>query len=102
MGYYLAADLEDPQPLASNVGWGDFTRWVASLPREGFDTLRHLCREGWTGKAKALAAELGAGLKAHAPTRADVQETAAGLATLLEKAGSAEVVTVTDGLGPGD
>lgn len=96
MGYALQIDTADEVPLASNSGWGDFSRWVAGLPA-GFPALRHLCREGWTGKVAELRSELAAALKDHAP-KADVKTTAAGL--LKSVPAGAEVVSVTDGLGP--
>jgi hypothetical protein len=100
MGYYLAADQQDPVPLASLMGMRDLRLWVGSLPQGEFMSLRHLLEYAWEQDVDDLRAELAAALSAHAPQDADTRSTAAGLLSTLRAAGAVIVVTVTDGLGP--
>jgi hypothetical protein len=97
VGYSLLVDTAEPVSLASNAGWSDFVAWVRDLPREESAALRHLCQYGWTGKVAGLREELAAALKDHAPQQADLKTTVRGLVAALPE--SAEVVSVTDGLG---
>lgn len=101
MGYYLQIDADRTEPLASNTGWGDFCRWVGSLPAGKCMALRALCAHGWTGEVAAAAQGLEMALKKAAPKQADVKTTADGLLKLLTDAKGAEVVSVTDGVGSG-
>lgn len=99
MGFYLQIDTKDPEPLGSNTGWNDMTRWVETLPAT-YPDLHHLCQHGWTGNADALTEQVGLAAHYHAPKQADVTSTLANFAALLAKDGKgAEVVSVTDGLG---
>jgi hypothetical protein len=101
MGFYLAVDLEEPAPLASNAGWGDVQEWGEGLEAEAFPQLVHLLEHGWSA-APPLFAELSQALQEQPPRSSDLATTLDGLLTLLRKAQGAEVVSVTDGMGPDD
>lgn len=101
MSYYLQIDLDDMRQVASNHGYGDLIRWVQKLPQDEAPNLRHLVRYGWSGEIGKIASELSIAIKNHAPP-GDVLSTAKGLLTLIDGREHAEVVSITDGVGPSD
>lgn len=101
MGLYLQIDLEDAEPLASSSGWGDVIDWTERLPSAGYSDLLHLAEHGWAPGAN-LFDELTRALQAETPRSADLAATLDNLLSLFRRAQGAEVVSVTDGLGPDD
>ena len=102
MGLYLQIGLQDPEPLASNSGWGDVIEWAERLDEAEFDNLAHLCEFGWA-PAPPLLEELTRALQQEPPRNADLAATLDNLLSLFRQAQEgAEVVSVTDGLGPDD
>lgn len=99
MGLYLSFDGALGTDLASNSGWGDFTRWTEKLG--GAPDLFHLVDYGWTGRPHAAAADLAKAMRDDPPDDGSVRSTAANLLDLL-KGTAAEIVSVTNGLGPND
>ena len=100
MSVYLAFDTDQDggSQVATIAGWGDFTRWAGSL--KGAPQLAHLVAHGWSQHLAAMADELTAALKDHAPGDADTRGVADGLLSLLGGRGGAEVAVITEGLVP--
>lgn len=102
MGWSLQIDLAEAIPLATNRGWGDMLDWVKALPAGQFMGLRHLCQYGWVGPVALAARDLAAALAAQSPADHETRHTADEMLASLKAGGGAEVVSVTDGLGPDD
>ena len=96
MSIYLSIDSGTPTFLASNTGWGDFTRWVDG--QDGAGLVAHLCDHGWGEPASGIASGLRTLLKRGGPS-ADVKDTGENLLSLLHGL-SDEAVTVNDGTSP--
>jgi hypothetical protein len=99
MSILAALDGGEPTDLASNLGWGDFGRWVDQLNPEIFPQLSHLRVYGWCQNLPKLAKELEEGLGLRSAS-GDVASTGKALLEVLTGT-KAEVLTITDGLGPG-
>lgn len=95
---YIAADGGEPDFVASNVGWGDLSRWAESLG-DAAPNLRHLCEHGWDEPAGELAKEVGS-----LPTPDDeaVAGTLAELRSVLGGVPASAAVVVTNGAEPAD
>lgn len=102
MSLYLQVDLNEPQPLATNRGWGDVLDWIRSLPAGEYLALRHLGQYGWVEPVSAVTSDLAAALARHAPSSEDVRTTTAGMLETLRNGSTGEVVSVTDGMGSDD
>lgn len=93
MSIYLATSPDAPAFLASNTGWGAFSRWVQFL--KGAPALARLCAYGWSDDIEEMRDELEAALSlAEDP---DVKSVGAALLNLLA---GAETAVITDGMNP--
>lgn len=95
MSIYAQVDDNQTQ-VASNTGWGEFTRWVDGLDVDANESLIHLADYGWTENISDAAAQLDAALAASPPSDDKVLSTAKVLLQALQAGGS--VATITDGM----
>jgi hypothetical protein len=51
MAFYLQIDLEEPEQVATNTGWGEVLDWSERLDPGAFPNFVHLCEHGWAGGA---------------------------------------------------
>lgn len=99
MSVYATLDGEISDQIASNGGYGDFGRWVDGLDVDAFPQLVHLREHGWTQNLPDFRQQLNQALEEN-PPGPDTEEMAKGLSDLLDK-NDAEVLTVSEGFGPG-
>lgn len=93
MGFYLAVDEKDEEPLASNTGWAGARDWMIRLAGE---EPRHFATHGWSQKPQDLLVQLQAGIHAARPEQ-DVVDTVSNMVKLL--AGAHTLALITDGFG---
>ena len=96
MSLYASIDDKPAGDVATNGGWADFGRWVATL--EGVTELRQLTEYGLADDAEQLAADLRGAVADGQPTL-DQASIAAGLVVIADAAEPGEVITVSDGVG---
>ena len=102
MGYYLQIDDTDTEPVASLSGWGDAVKWVGTLPPSA-SALHHLALYGWEDDVPATLKQLKSAMGSTPPKAEQTKKTIDNLLSLLtEKARSAKVISITDGLGASD
>ncbi len=81
MSLYLNCAFADGEKMAVEVatvrGWGDFSRWAMSLPKE-FDQVRELAQKGHGKGSKSLEDELRKAMKSNPP-----KPSAEAVATIL-------------------
>lgn len=95
MSVYAAFDDGPGDQVASNRGWGDFCRWVDSLPAS-YGKLKRLVEDG-QAKTAGLSDLLEDALREHGAPH-DVETTVAGFIALLDSAEEdADAVFVTNG-----
>jgi hypothetical protein len=92
----------DPPTDAGQVGtikgWGDFGRWVESLPLNGHGALVQQWEHGGTDQLDSLPRQLQNALDRHPPKVSTVRSTAAKLLTLLQsRPKAAEGIVIHDG-----
>ena len=97
MSMYLTVDEATPTEIASNTGWGDFSRWVEAL--EDAPELQHLVDHGWTEPAADAREELQDAIESH-PPGPDVLTIAQSILDLLDE--SSGVIVVGNGIGEGE
>jgi hypothetical protein len=85
--------------VGTTRGWGDFGRWVETLPLDGHVALVQLWEHGGTDQLAALARQLPNALDRHAPKVSTVRSTVAKLLTLLQsRPKAAEGIVIHDGV----
>lgn len=92
MSIYLTLDTDEPTFLASNKGYGDFSRWAESVDGE---ELHHLTCYGWSQQPKKLRQQLQAALENSPPER-DTAKVAGQLLSLID---DGKVIGITEGFG---
>jgi len=98
MSLYLQTEDDDAQMfLASTKGWGDFCRWVATVPAERSKYLRELCDKGISQYSDEVRRQLRAAVDVIKPSP-DVRS----IAQVLTDAPVSELWMVTDGMGSGE
>lgn len=71
--------------LGTTKAWGNFSRWVDSLPLEGHEALVTLVEHGWTNDPEALKRQLGQALGAAREITANVRHTGEVLLAAFER-----------------
>lgn len=97
MSMYYSFDGGEPLDFCSNKGYGDLCRWVDSL-KGAYPELSHLRNYGWEQDLQPLTKQLGKAIEAKPPASTDVMKTAKGLLAALSGRGSAEVLTINNGI----
>lgn len=93
MACHLAFNTgSEEHPLATLAGWGDFCRYVDTLPADDFGQLVHLVEHGWCQQLAALTVEIERALAQVPPAAPDVAKTARGLLALLQNRPDAATV----------
>lgn len=96
MSYSVQTDQHGFRQIATNAGYGDFGRWVDSLPADRFPQLIHLYEWGWSQRARLLESEIADALDESPPDDKDTVGIARELLDAVKRAKN--VVTITDGL----
>ncbi len=93
-------DTGQMEQIATNKGWGEFSRWVRTLEMDQFPVLHHLVEYGWTQKVPEAREQLLTALGGKQSK--NVADIGAGLVTLIREAKLDDVLVITNGLGPDD
>lgn len=93
-----AFDQADAGQVATTAGWSDFISWVDGLDAAKHPEPIHLAEHGWSQNLPALESQLQAAIQ-DSPPVLDVASVVQGLLQRLAQRGSAEVLTVSDGVG---
>lgn len=95
MSYSASIDEHDYGQVASNFGWGEFTRWVETLDAK-YQHLHHVSERMWSKDPKRIARELREALKASPPKNQFVEATAKHFLEILDRApASSEAIAIT-------
>lgn len=97
MSYYLEIDGEQVSQFASSTGYGDFGRWINSLPNE-YPELRSFIDDGFSENGAVLLNELKAAIEKSPPDDPNTVDTANGLIEMLDGAEDETTVGVTNGM----
>lgn len=99
MSIYAQFDDGEQKHLASNLGWSEFCQWAESLDSEQFPEVLHLSQHGWEQELESLIQQLE---QSPEPESENVGSTRESLIAILSGRGTADVLLVTDGMGPDD
>lgn len=99
MAIYANLDTDEQEQIATNLGWGDFCRWADGLDTEQYGQVAHLRQHGWSQQLETLAKQLANALTSEQPPP-DVLSVGHTLLRFVRDAGEAEVVSISDGMGP--
>ncbi len=96
MSIYLSCDGNEPLFLASNLGWSEFGDWADKLDAEKYQQVVTLWEHGISQEVDDLQKQLKSAIADESPDA----NTADVATSLLELSVGAEVVSITDGMGP--
>ena len=84
--------------LATNKGYGDFVRWVDSIPVDKVPLLSHLVDWGWVNDLSELEKELANTIDTYNALPSVKKTAREFLDNLIKRSTKAETVMITDGL----
>lgn len=98
----LDGDEEGGPQVGSITGWGDFIRWTDDLDDDEFQEIIHLAENGWSQNLFDLQSQMEKAGTEQPPDDEDTKDVCRTLLQVITDRGDAEVLTITDGLTPGD
>lgn len=98
MSVYASFDDGPGEQLASNLGWGDFCRWVDELDHEKFSGLTHLREHGYVDDLSGLAEELERAVAHVEPKAEGLTDTIKHFIEMINANSDSEAVFVNDGM----
>lgn len=96
----LDGDPEGGDQVATNDGWADYCDWVDDLDSGVYPDIAHLDDWGWCQNLPELETQLRTAIEETPPEDEDTLDVANGLLAIITGRGDAEVITITNGVGP--
>lgn len=100
MSVYANVDTGGQMQLASNSGWSAAGNWIDELDEKEYGELVHLWEHAWSDNGPLLHLQITTALH-ESPPDPDTQSVMRGLAEFAATAEHGDVLTVSNGAGPG-